>query len=146
MAALPIVIKIPDNGGSPEISGVSTPITLVRGESWSQDFYLRDERDEPIDLTSATEIVAAVKDSTPPGLTSVSLTGAEIAVASPTTKGKFNVKITAVKSLLVGLTADLETAGSYSTLQFSFTITGDNAFAPNIIKIPNFFNVVDPIS
>jgi len=123
------------------------PIEIIRGESKQIIVKLRDENDDPIDLTSCTEIVASVPDATPPGLTSISLTGSEIVVQGSPLLGVVALNFPSASTLLMGLTNyDAETNPLYTTLQISVTITSNPAFNPNIKKIANAVNVIDPIS
>lgn len=123
------------------------PFEIIRNESSVLDVYLRDEDDLPIDLTSLSEVLAEVPDATPPGLVSISYTGTEISVEGNAVLGHLKLKFPAAKTALMGLTNyDAETNPVYTTLQLKVTITGNPAFAPNIIKIAGALNVIDPIS
>lgn len=126
---------------------MATPIEIIRGESKQITVKLRDENDNPIDLTSASEITASVPDATPPGLVTITLTGAKVVVSGDPVLGVINLNFTSSDTTSMGLTNyDAETNPTYTTLQLAVTITGNPAFNPNIKKIENAMNVIDPIS
>lgn len=126
---------------------MALPIEIIRGESKQIIVKLRDENDDPIDLTSCTEIVASVPDATPPGLVSISLTGLEVEVQGSPLLGVVSLNFPAASTLLMGLTNyDADTNPVYTTLQLEVTITANPAFLPNIKKIENALNIVDQIS
>ncbi len=123
------------------------PIEIIRGESKQITVKLRDENDNPIDLTSATEITASVPDATPPGLVTISLTGTKVVISGDPVLGVINLNFASGDTTLMGLTNyDAETNPLYTTLQLAVTITANPAFNPNIKKIANAVNVIDPIS
>lgn len=116
---------------------MSLPIKIVRGASRAIDVYLRDENDQPIDLTSCTEIEALVKGVTPPGTDiSITLTGTEIVIVGDPKLGHAQLQWPAAKTTNMALTGyDGETVTAYSTLELKVTITGNPDFQPGTLLL-----------
>lgn len=122
------------------------PIEVIRGESSAINVVLRDENDKPINLTSMTEFVAKVHAATGSPI-EAKFSISEVVVVGDPLLGEVQIKYTAVKTALFGLTNyDADTNPNYTTLQIEVTITGMPDFNPNIKKIEGALNIIDPIS
>lgn len=122
------------------------PFEVIQGRSKAIDIFLRDENDQPIDLTSLTEFKAEVHATTGIPI-EITLTAAEVVVVGSPLLGHVQLQFSAAKTALMALTGfDGETVMAYTTLQIEVTITANPDYNPNIKQIPGVLNILPQIT
>lgn len=122
------------------------PFEVIQGRSKAIDLFLRDENDQPIDLTALTEFKAEVHATTGAPI-EITMTAAEVVIVGSPLLGHVQLQFSAVKTALMALTGfDGLNVIAYTTLQIEVTITGNPDYNPNIKQIPGVLNILAQIT
>ena len=130
------------------------PFTIVQGSSKAIDLYLRDENDNPIDLTDLTAFVANVHATTGAPV-SISLSASEVVVVGSPLLGHVQLQFPAAKTALMALTNfDATNNPLYTNIEIQVTITGNPDYNPKIQELsgpsgaqyPGVLNIVSALT